>query len=133
MTVKVFFDTNVLVYTIGQHDDRTPVADALLSGGGVISVQVLNELAAVARKKLGMSWPDVTEALDAIKVLCPAPLPITTDTHDAALRLASQYGFHIYDALIVSSALEAGCDTLFTEDMQSGQVIDGRLTLRNPF
>lgn len=133
MTGKVFFDTNVLVYTIGQHDDRTPVAEALLSGGGLISVQVLNDLAAVARKKLGMSWPDVTESLDAIRVLCPVPQPITADTHDAALRLASHYGFHIYDALIVSSALEAGCDTLYTEDMQSGLVIEGRLTLRNPF
>jgi predicted nucleic acid-binding protein len=133
VTSKVFFDTNVLVYTIGQHDDRTPVAEVLLSDGGVISVQVLNELAAVARRKLGMSWPDVTEALDAIRVLCPAPLPITVDTHDAALRLAAQYGFNIYDALIVSSALEAECDTLYTEDLQPGQVIDGRLTLQNPF
>jgi predicted nucleic acid-binding protein len=133
MTPKVFFDTNVLVYTIGQHDDRTPAAEALLSRGGVISVQVLHELAAVARRKLGMSWPDVTDALGAIRVLCPAPLPITTDTHDAAVRLATQHGFHIYDALIVSSALEAGCETLYTEDLQPGQVIDGRLTFQNPF
>lgn len=133
MTSKVFFDTNILVYTIGQHDARTPVAEALLASGGVISVQVLNELAAVARRKLGMSWPDVTEALGAINVLCPTPLPITTDTHDAAVRLATAHGFHIYDALIVSSALEAGCETLYTEDLQSGQVIDGRLTLQNPF
>ncbi len=133
MTSKVFFDTNILVYTIGQHDDRTPAAEVLLASGGVISVQVLNELAAVARRKLGMSWPDVTEALGAITVLCPAPLPITTHTHDAAVRLATQHGFHIYDALIVSSALEAGCETLYTEDLQSGQVIDGRLTFQNPF
>ena len=133
MTSKVFLDTNVLVYTIGQHDARTPAAEELLSRGGVISVQVLNELAAVARRKLGMSWLDVTDALGAIRVLCPAPIPITMDTHDAAVRLASQYGFHIYDALMVSSALEADCEILYTEDLQSGQVIDGRLTLQNPF
>ena len=55
MRDKVFFDTNVLLYTIGQHDARTPAAEALLAGGGVISVQVLNELASVAHRKLQMS------------------------------------------------------------------------------
>jgi len=92
MTSKVFFDTNILVYTIGQHDDRTPAAEALLASGGVISVQVLNELAAVARRKLGMSWPDVTEALGAITVLCPAPLPITTHTHDWTISRVTHTG-----------------------------------------
>lgn len=61
MSDKVFFDTNVLLYTIGQHDARTPTAEALLARGGLISVQVLNELASVAHRKLQMSWPEVTE------------------------------------------------------------------------
>ena len=133
MNDKVFFDTNVLLYTIGQQDARTPTADALLEQGGLISVQVLNELAAVAHRKLRMSWTEVTDALDAIRVLCPSPMPITAEMHDAALRLARQYGFHIYDALIVAAALEANCTTLYSEDLQSGQVIDGRLTIHNPF
>lgn len=133
MNDKAFFDTNVLVYAIGQEDARTPTAEALLARGGLISVQVLNELASVAHRKLRMSWPDVTEALEAIRILCPAPVPITVEVHDAALRLAGQYGFHIYDALIVAAALDAGCATLYTGDLQSGQVIDGRLTILNPF
>ena len=133
MNDKVFFDTNVLLYTIGQDDARTPTAEALLLRGGLISVQVLNELASVAYRKLRMPWPEVTEALAAIRILCPSPLPITEETHDAALRLAKQHGFHIYDALIVVAALEADCVTLYTEDLQDGQVIDGRLTIRNPF
>jgi predicted nucleic acid-binding protein len=58
---------------------------------------------------------------------------MTAETHDAALRLAMRHGFHIYDALIIAAALEAGCSTLYSEDMPSGQVIDGRLTIRNPF
>jgi predicted nucleic acid-binding protein len=132
MSDKVFFDTNVLLYTIGQHDARTPTAEALLAAGGVVSVQVLNELASVARRKLHMSWPEITEALDAIRILCPSPIPITVEMHDAALRLAGRYGFHIYDALIVAAALELDCETLYTEDLQSGQVIDGRLTIQNP-
>jgi predicted nucleic acid-binding protein len=133
MSDRVFFDTNVLIYTIGEHDARTPAAEALLSRGGLISVQVLNELASVARRKLRMSWPEITEALGAIRTLCPSPIPITAEMHDAAVRLAELHGFHIYDALIVAAALEADCGTLYTEDLQSGQVIDGRLTIHNPF
>ena len=133
MSDRVFFDTNVLVYAIGQQDARTPTAEALLARGGLISVQVLNELAAVAHRKLRMSWPDIAEALEAIRILCPGPVPVTVGVHDAALRLAGQYGFHIYDALIVAAALEAECATLYTEDLQTGQVIDGRLTIDNPF
>lgn len=133
MSGKAFLDTNVLLYAIGQHDSRTPRAEALVEHGGIVSVQVLNELAAVAHRKLKMSRPDVTDALGAIRTLCPSVVPLTVTTHDAALLLAAKHGFHIYDALIVATALEAGCDTLYSEDMQSGQVIGGRLTIRNPF
>jgi predicted nucleic acid-binding protein len=133
MSEKAFLDTNILLYTVGQHDARTPVAEALVAQGGVISVQVLNELAAVAHRKLGMSWPDVTAALDAIRTLCPSVVPMNVDTHDAALRLAARHGFHIYDALIVAAALDAGCTTLYSEDLQAGQVIGGRLKVQNPF
>ena len=133
MSDKVFFDTNILLYTIGQDVARTPTVEALVTRGGLISVQVLSELASVAHRKLGMPWSDVSAALGAIRVLCPSPLPLTVETHDEALRLSEQHGFHIYDALIVAAALEADCATLYTEDLQAGQVIDGRLTIRNPF
>ena len=130
---RPFFDTNVLVYVVGQHDERTGPAEALLAAGGIVSVQVLNELAAVAHRKLKMSWAEITEALAAIRALCPAPVPLTVDTHNAGLRLASRYGLHIYDALVVAAALEAECTTLYSEDLQTDQVIDGTLTIRNPF
>ena len=133
MNDKAFFDTNVLVYIVGQMDERTAVAEALVAGGGVVSVQVLNELASVSRRKLGMTWNDVREALAAIRDLCPSPVPLAIETHDAALRIATQYGYHIYDALVAAAALEAGCTTLYSEDLQDGQVIDGRLTIRDPF
>lgn len=133
MSDRPFFDTNVLVYVVGQHDERTAPAEALLAAGGVVSVQVLNELAAVAHRTLRMSWEEITEALAAIRALCSAPVPLTVDTHDAAVRIASRYGFHIYDALVVAAALEAECGTLYSEDLQTDQVIDGTLTIRNPF
>ncbi|MGH9348024.1 MAG: PIN domain-containing protein [Vicinamibacterales bacterium] len=133
MSGKPFFDTNVLIYVVGQKDGRTPAAEALVATGGVVSVQVLNELVSVATRKLGMTWDEVGEAVAAIRTLCPSPVPLTIETHEAALRIAAQYGYHIYDALIAASALETGCRTLYSEDLQDGQVIDGRLTIRNPF
>jgi predicted nucleic acid-binding protein len=133
MPARAFFDTNVLIYSVAENDPRSDAAEALLANGGVVSAHVLNEFVAVARRKLGMSWTDVTEALGAIRTLCPSPVSITVETHDAALRIAQQYGYHIYDALVAAAALEAKCDTLYTEDMQGGQVIDDQLTIRNPF
>ncbi len=50
-----------------------------------------------------------------------------------AVRLADRYGYSFYDSLIVAAALESGCSILYSEDMQSGQLIDGTLTIRSPF
>jgi predicted nucleic acid-binding protein len=133
MSDRAFFDTNVLVYVVGQQDERTARAEALVANGGVVSVQVLNELASVSRRKLGMSWEEIGDALAAVRVLCPSPTLLTIDTHEAGLRIAARYGVQFYDALIAAAALEAECATLYSEDFQDGQVIEGRLTVRNPF
>jgi predicted nucleic acid-binding protein len=133
MPGKLFFDTNVLIYTLAENDARSVQAEALLAAGGILSVQVLNEFVAVARLKMSMGWTDVVEALDAIRILCPAPVPITISLHESALEIAQRYHYEIYDALIVAAALEAGCATLYSEDLKHGQVIDGKLTIRNPF
>jgi predicted nucleic acid-binding protein len=133
MPASPFLDTNVLIYSIAENDPRSDVAEALLAAGGVVSVQVLNEFIATARRKLAMSWDEIVEALGAIRTLCPSPMAIAFDTHDSAVRIAQNYNFHIHDALVVASALEAGCDTLYTEDLQDGQVVEERLTVRNPF
>lgn len=133
MNGEVFFDTNILVYATAKGDSRSAVAIALLAGGGVVSVQVLNEFVSVARRKLNWSWSEVTQALATFRVLLDAPRPISIATHDTALKIAERDGLNIYGALIVASALEARCRTLLSEDMQEGRVIDGRLTIRNPF
>ena len=127
-----FLDTNGLIYAFAEDDPRTKAAEILLAGGGVVGVQTLNEFVAVATRKLAMPWEEVLEALSAIRVLCPSPVPLTVETHDAALRIAGRYGYGFYDSLVIAAALEAGCGTLFSEDMHDGQVIEG-LTIRNPF
>jgi predicted nucleic acid-binding protein len=133
MPARDFLDTNVLVYAVGKNDPRTSQAEALLVSGGIVSVQSLNEFVSVARRKLGMSWKEVKEFLDLICILCPDPVPVSLDTHREALAIAEKYGYSIYDALIASAALEAGCKTLYSEDLQDGQIINRRLTIRNPF
>ena len=133
MSADAFLDTNILIYALAQDDARTPVAERLLSQGGVISVQVLNEFAAVARRKLNLSWPDTTAALEAVRALCEPPLPLTLELHAAALAIAQRDNCSLYDALIVAAALHGGCDVLYSEDLQDGRVFDGRLTVRNPF
>jgi predicted nucleic acid-binding protein len=133
MPAKDFFDTNVLIYAMGKNDPRASKAEGLLASGGIVSVQSLNEFVSVARRKLGMSWNEVNEFLDLICILCPDPVPISLDTHKVALTIAEKYGCGIYDALIASAALEAGCKTLYSEDLQDGRIINRQLTVRNPF
>jgi predicted nucleic acid-binding protein len=133
MIASAFFDTNVFVYAVVQDDPRSQQAEDLIAGGGTVSVQVLNEFVDVARRKAKMPWDEVRFAIENIKALCPDPLPITLNTQGEALAIAERYGYRIYDALIVASALEARCTVLYSEDMQDGQVIDGGLTIRNPF
>jgi predicted nucleic acid-binding protein len=133
MPAKDFFDTNVLIYAVAKNDPRASKAETLLASGGIISIQSLNEFVSVARRKLGMSWKEIKEFLDLICILCPDPVPISLDTHKAALAVAEKYEYGIYDALIVSAALETGCRVLYSEDLQDGQIINRQLTIRNPF
>jgi predicted nucleic acid-binding protein len=132
MSGKPFFDTTILIYAMSSEDPRSAIAEELLAAGGYISVQVLNEFAAVARRKLKMSWQEIDEALSAVCVLCQPPIALSVSIHEAARKIAEQTGYHIYDALILAAALAGGCDLLYSEDMRDGQRI-GALTIRNPF
>jgi len=126
-----FLDTNVLVYFAGE-GAKADRAETLLHDGGVISVQVLNELANVARRKLAMTWPEIRDLTDTIRALVSVE-PVTVETHELGLRLAERHGFALYDAMIVAAALIAGASRLFSEDMQHGMIVDGRLHICNPF
>ena len=128
---EAFFDTNVLLYLLSGDEAKADRAEEVIAGGGMISVQVLNEFASVATRKLGMSWAEIREILSQVRAVCPVE-PITVEAHDRGLLLAERYGLPIYDAMIVASALLAKCATLYSEDMQHGQVINDQLTIRNP-
>jgi predicted nucleic acid-binding protein len=132
MSDRSFFDTTILIYAVSAGDPRAAVAEKLLAAGGYISVQVLNEFATVARIKLKMSWEEIGEALAAVRTLCDLPCPLTVKIHETGLAIAARYGYHLYDSLILATALDAECDTVYSEAMQDGQRIGG-LTIRNPF
>lgn len=129
---KVFFDSSVLIYALSRSDPRSAVAVGLFLLGGLISVQVLNEFTNVARRKLRLDWERIEGVLTEIRVCMDAPLAVTAVTHDLGLWIAKRYQYHIYDSLIIASALEAEAGVLYSEDMQHGQRIEG-LTIVNPF
>ena len=128
-----FLDTNVLLYIASGNTTKADRAEELIGAGGTISVQVLNEFASVAHRKLKRPWSEVTTALTAFRTLCPEVRALDLATHEAALAIAQRDVLSLYDALIVASALEAGCVRLLTEDMQDGRIIARRLTISNPF
>ncbi|SER23741.1 PIN domain-containing protein [Sphingobium sp. YR768] len=127
-----FLDTNVLVYLASGDESKSGRVEALLAGECTLSVQVLNEFANVARRKMSFGWGEVRDFLAIVRALTVI-VPIGIETHNDGLRLSERYRFSIYDAMIVSAALLAECDTLWSEDMQDGLVVEDRLTIRNPF
>ena len=127
-----FFDTNVLVYVASGNATKADRAEASIAAGGAISVQVLNEITNVARRKMQMSWDDTHALLNTLRSLLTVH-PVTVETHETGLRLAERYGFSIFDAMIAASALHAGCDTLLSEDMQHGMALEEGLRIVNPF
>ncbi len=137
MSAKVFLDSNVLVYAFGTKkgsipDPRTEIAERTVIEGGAISIQVLNEFAQVCSRKVRLGWDEIRGRLETIKELCGPAVPITLDLHEAAVALSSRFGFCIYDSLILAAAKRAGCKTVYSEDMQHGQVVDG-VRIVNPF
>jgi predicted nucleic acid-binding protein len=127
-----FVDTNVLLYIVSGDPLKADRSEAIIGDGGAISVQVLNECANVARRKMGMSWPEIHALLSLLHSLLTVH-PITIETHEIGLVLAEGHGFSTWDAMIVASALLADCETLWSEDMQDGMVVDGQLRIANPF
>ena len=130
--VDAFFDTSVLLYLLSRDAAKADRVEALLAERGMISVQVLNEFAAVAIRKLKMPLPEVREVLDTIRAVCEVE-PVTVETHDRALAIVERYGFSLYDSLLIAATLIADCKVLFSEDLQHGQLIERQLRVVNPF
>jgi predicted nucleic acid-binding protein len=127
-----FLDSNVILYLAAEEQAKADCAEELVTQGGTISIQVLNEVANVLRRKMSMSWPETRTFLSTIRELLNVE-SVTIATHETGIDLAEQYGLSVYDGMIAAAALSANCDTLFSEDLQDGLLIRGRLRIINPF
>ncbi len=127
-----FIDTNVLVYVASGDPVKADRAETIMAGGGVISLQVLNELTNVARRKMRLTWPETHTLLSLVRGLLTVQ-PITIETHETGLAFAERYNLSTYDAMIAASALHADCNLLWSEDMQDGMTLGDGLRIANPF
>jgi predicted nucleic acid-binding protein len=134
MSDKIFLDTNVLLYAYSVTEPAKQLAavSVMREPESYISTQVLAEFANICRRKYAYDWPAVENLLTELMV----NFSIHTNTPQTILRatqVAQRYGFSWFDSLIVAAALECGCQTLYTEDLQHGQLLDGGLRVLNPF
>jgi predicted nucleic acid-binding protein len=128
-------DSNVIAYLFSGDTAKADRAEALVvqrDPRPVISTQVMNEVTLVMRRKMDLAWPEINALMDDVEAFCEV-VPLTLEVHREARRIAEHYGFRFYDACILAFALLAGCEVLYSEDMQHGQVIFGQLTVVNPF
>lgn len=132
MPGKTFIDTNIVIYALGQSSTKAHLAAPLFVGSPYISTQVLSETANVASKRLALSVSDTRKLITYLEAMCQVEI-ISLATIHIARDIRERYSFSWYDSLIVAAALEAGCDTLYSEDLQNGQEIEGRLRIVNPF
>lgn len=132
MPGKIFIDTNIVIYALGPGSTKVHLAAPLFVGSPTISTQVLSETANVASKRLALSVSDIRKLITSLEAMCRVET-ISLLTIHTALDIRERYGFSWYDSLIVAAALEADCDTIYSEDMQNGQEIEGRLRIVNPF
>lgn len=134
MKDKVFLDTNILIYAYsGTEPDKRDIALTILEEHIiVISIQVLNEFIWIMNRKYGISFEKLQILSDIFWRRFDVAL-LRKSSVDKALSVANQYKYSYWDSLIIASALENKCKILYTEDMQDGQIIEGKLKIENPF
>lgn len=127
-----FADTNIVIYAEGADVRKAQRAMAILEPGPVISSQVVTETINVLTRKYGFALAEAHDVASSLLDLCEV-VPVGAQTVREAMRLAARYQLSHWDSVIVAAAHLAGCETLYSEDLQHGQVIDGALTIVNPF
>ena len=140
MPAENFLDSNIFVYLFERTEEEKYlrandlVLDSMNNRTGCISYQVVQETLNVIGRRTGVNSQRVGQFLDEILIpmwrinlIVPTP-----ELYRRGLGIRARYGYGFYDSLIVAAALGAGCTTLYSEDMQDGQRIQG-LTIRNPF
>ena len=118
-----FIDSNVILYLLSGDSAKADRAEAILDKGGIISVQVLNEITSVCLRKLKMTWEEIDTVLQAVKAACDV-VPLTLESHEKAVQISRRYQLSFYDANICAAAILSGVKLVLSEDMQNGMKID---------
>jgi len=127
-----FVDANVLLYLASGDQRRIAIVEDMLDSDCTVSVQVLNEIANVASRKMRHSAQETISFVGRFRSILTV-VPVTEQIHERGLALRTRYNLSVYDAMIVAAALDADCTVLLSEDMHHGLKIDGSLEIRNPF
>ena len=135
MSVRAFLDTNIIVYLYSETEIKKHyiACRCLDANDCIISTQILNEASNVWTKKYKLRVDIIKKYVENVEKVCDELMVIQNKTIYKALDLKEKYGYSFYDCLVLASALESGCDIIFTEDMQDGQEIETKLKIINPF
>lgn len=137
MSAASLLDTNVIIYLLdGSQPEKYQRAEQLIEAGlcdhrCCISQQVVQETLNVATQKLNFSTEDAQRLFDYTLLPLSEVVPMA-QLYRRGLTVKSRYQYSFYDSLIIAAALEIGCKTLYSEDLQHGQRIE-QLTIENPF
>lgn len=129
---KIFFDTNTLLYLLSSDIKKADWVSDNLQQSNVISIQVLNEFTSASIRKIKIYNAELDEFLDLFTSTFNVR-SLDVDTFETGLMVSRRYGYQHYDSMIIAAALQAGCEKLYSEDMQHRQIIDKRLQIVNPF
>ena len=129
---NIFIDSNIILYLLDTDAKKQSIAQEILNHKPFVSPQVLTEVANVCKRRFRYTKTQVLNLWTDLLTDCIL-IQTSQDTFHKAIALSRQYDFQIFDSLIVASALNAGCDKLYSEDMQHKMIIENRLTIINPF
>lgn len=136
MQDKIFLDTNIIIYAFSEDEvEKQSVALGLLDrqdDNVLISKQVINELANILLKKFKLSSNQVENAILELDTIVNI-VDFGLSTQIKALHIKDKYNLQFYDSLIIATALENRCTTLYSEDMHHKLLIENRLKIINPF
>jgi len=133
MSDRIFLDTNVLLYVYSDEEEKKRISKRIFQEQECLTcLQALNEFCNVCLKKWRFSREGIEEAIDQIAEGCTI-MPVSINTLMQALALHERYGYSYYDCVMLASALENGCTKIYSEDMSSGQIIEDRLLILNPY
>jgi predicted nucleic acid-binding protein len=129
---KIALDTNILIYNHLEDESKWNITNKLLSLRPVISTQVISEYLNVMKRSFRMEKVDLMDLCALWMKKCVIH-PVDVATVEVARRLIKRYDFQIFDSIIIAAAIEAGCEVLYSEDMQHNMMVEKQLRIINPF